>query len=63
MKGLVLGHLFSLSFVYLYFLFISHISFKSDIWLLIALVPVRCFSITCVNRIIDNIKHTKIVVL
>ena len=40
------GHMFSLSFVYLYFLFISHSGFKSGIWLLIAAVPVHCFSIT-----------------
>ena len=39
------GHMFSLSFVYLYFLFISHFDFKSGIWLLIAPVPVHCFSI------------------
>ena len=28
------------------FLFISHVGFKSGIWLLIATVPVHCFSIT-----------------
>ena len=33
----------SLSFVYLYFLFISHFGFKSGIWLLIAPVPIHCF--------------------
>ena len=36
------GHMFPLSFVYLYFLFISHFGFKSGI----ATVPVHCFSIT-----------------
>ena len=40
------GHLFSLSLVHLYFLFISHFCFKSGIWLSIAPVPVHCFSIT-----------------
>ena len=39
------GHIFLLSFVYLYSLFISHFGFKSGIWLLIAPVPVHCFSI------------------
>ena len=37
-----------MSFVYLEFLFISHVGFKSVIWLLIAPVPVHCFSITFV---------------
>ena len=40
------GHIFSLSFVYLYFSFISHFGFKTGIWLLIAQIPVHCFSIT-----------------
>ena len=40
------GHLSSLSFVYLYFLFISQFGFKSGIWLLIAPVSVHCYSIT-----------------
>ena len=41
------GHMFSLSFVYLYFfLFIFHFCFLSGIWLLIAPVPIYCFSIT-----------------
>ena len=40
------GHMFSLSFAHLYFLFISHFGFKSGTWLLIAPVPVHCFSIT-----------------
>ena len=40
------GHMFSLSFVYLYFLFIPHFGFKSGIGPLIDPVPVHCFSIT-----------------
>ena len=40
------GHMFSLSFVYLYLLFISNFSFHSRVWLMIAPVPVHCFSIT-----------------
>ena len=40
------GHMFSLSLFFLYFLFIPHFGFKSGIWLLIAPVPVHCFSIT-----------------
>ena len=36
-------HLFSLSFVYLLYLFISRFGFKSGIWLLIAQVPVHAF--------------------
>ena len=39
------GHIFSLSFVYLLYLFISSFGFKSGICRLIAPVPVRCFSI------------------
>ena len=42
----LVGHLFSLSFVYLLYLFISRFGFKSGIRLLIAPVPVHCFSIT-----------------
>ena len=42
----LVGHVFSLSFVYLYFLFISHFGYKSGIKTLIAPVPVHCFSIT-----------------
>ena len=45
----LIGHVFSLSFVYLYFLFISHFGYKSGIKILIAPVPVHCFSIT-LNR-------------
>ena len=39
------GHLFSLSFVYLQYFFFRF-GIKSVIWLLIAPVPVHCFSIT-----------------
>ena len=40
------SNLFSLYFVYLFYLFISCFGFKSGICLLIAPVPVHCFSIT-----------------
>ena len=40
------GYLFSLSFVYLLFLFSFRFGFKSGIWLLIAPVPVYCYFIT-----------------
>ena len=40
------SNLFSLYFVYLQYLFISRFGFKSGICLLIAPVPVHCFSIT-----------------
>ena len=40
------SNLFSLYFVYLIYLFISRFGFKSGICLLIAPVPVHCFSIT-----------------
>ena len=43
------NNLFSLYFVYLYYLFISRFGFKSGICLLIAPVPVHCFSITFVK--------------
>ena len=39
------GHMLSLSFLYLYF-FISHFGLKRGIWLLIVPVPIHCFSIT-----------------
>ena len=39
------SNLFSLSFVYFLYLFISRFGFKSGIGLLIAPVPVHCFSI------------------
>ena len=42
----LVNKLFSLHFVYLKFLFISRFGFKSGICLLIAPVPVHCFSIT-----------------
>ena len=48
------SNLFSLYFVYLLYLFISRFGFKSGICLLIAPVPVHCFSITFnwkINRI------------
>ena len=41
------------TFVYLYYLFISRFGFKSDICLLIASVPVHCFSITLIASIPD----------
>ena len=40
------SNLFSLYFLYLEYLFISRFGFKSGICLLIAPVPVHCFSIT-----------------
>ena len=40
------NNLFSLYFVYLLYLVISRFGFKSGICLLIATVPVHCFSIT-----------------
>ena len=40
------SNLFSLYFVYLLYLFISRFGFKSGFCLLIAPVPVHCFSIT-----------------
>ena len=42
----LVGHLFSLSFVYLLYLFISRFGLKSGICLLIASVPVHFWSIT-----------------
>ena len=39
-------HLFSLSFAYLLYLFISRFGFESGVWFLISPVPVHCFSIT-----------------
>ena len=42
------SNLFSLYFVYVYYLLIARFSFKSGIFLLIAPVPVHCFSITFV---------------
>ena len=43
------SNLVSLYFVYLYYLFISRFVFKRGICLLIAPVPVHCFSITSIN--------------
>ena len=37
------GHMFSLSFVYLYFLFISCFDLKTGIWLLNVPAPVHSF--------------------
>ena len=45
------SNLFSLYFVYLYYLFISRFGFKSGICLLIAQVPVHCFSITFIDKL------------
>ena len=42
------SNLFSLYFVYLLYIFISRFGFKSGIWILIAPVPVHCFSISFV---------------
>ena len=53
-----LGHMFLLSFVYLYVLFISHFGFKSGIWLLIAPVPVHCFSNTFFFQTLGRIQRT-----
>ena len=44
--ALSVSNLFSLYFVYLYYLFISRFGIKSGICLLIAPVPVHCFSLT-----------------
>ena len=38
--------IFLIVFYLVYVFFISHFGFKSGIWLLIAPVPVHCFSIT-----------------
>ena len=45
---------FSLYFVYLLYLFISRFGFESGICLLIAPVPVHCFSITLVLDQAEN---------
>ena len=47
------NNLFSLYFVYLKYLFISRFGFKSGICLLIAPVPVHCFSITLATELSD----------
>ena len=49
-------------FCLLVFLFISHFSFKSGIWLLIAPVPVLCFSITSIQSFV-LLKRSKISIL
>ena len=46
------GHMFS------FVMFISHFGFKSGIWLLIAPVPVHCFSITLI-KIFEKINNCK----
>ena len=48
------SNLFSLYFVYFKYLFISCFGFKSGICLLIAPVPVHCFSITLNMFIAEN---------
>ena len=45
------GHTFSLSFVYLYFKFISYFGFKSGIWLVIAPVPVHFWRLSCFKSV------------
>ena len=52
------SNLFSLYFVYLLYLFISRFGFKSGICLLIAPVPVHCFSITFIQHKIKITIHT-----
>ena len=47
----LVSNLFSLYFVYLLYLFISRFGFKSEICLLIAPVPVHCFSITSIQSL------------
>ena len=49
------NNLFSLYFVYLLYLFISRFGFKSGICLLIASVPVHCFSITFITHSILSV--------
>ena len=53
------SNLFSMYFVYLYFLFISRFGFKSGICLLIAPVPVHCFSITLMRKPVLAYAKTK----
>ena len=49
--ALSVGHLFSLSFVYMSLLLISQFGLKSGIWLLIAQVPIHCYSISFKNAL------------
>ena len=52
------SNVFSLYFVYLQYLFISRFGFKSGICLLIAPVPVHCFSITFViEYLLIKVRH------
>ena len=44
------SNLFSLYFVYLEYLFISRFGIKSGICLLVASVPVHCFSLTFIHK-------------
>ena len=50
--ALSVNNLFSLYFVYLLHLFISRFGFKTGICLLIAPVPVHCFSITFLHMLL-----------
>ena len=54
------SNLFPLYFVYLLYLFISRFGFKSGICLLIAPVPVHCFSITFCENSAPSVKHNYI---
>ena len=45
------SYVFIVFCLFVFFLFISHFGFKSVIWLLIAPVPVHCFSITFIQTI------------
>ena len=58
----MISNLFSLYFVYLEYLFISRFGFKSGIRLLIAPVPVHCFSITFIQmiRMGKSIRHKRV---
>ena len=53
------SNLLSLYFVYLLYLFMSRFGFKSGICLLIAPVPVHCFSITSVLYLKNSHKSGK----
>ena len=53
----LVGHLFPLSFVYLYFLFIYQFGFESGVQLLIAQIPVHCFSFTLTKQLRPQLTH------
>ena len=53
------NNLFSLYFVYLYYLYISRFGFKCGICLLIAPVPVHCFPITFFEELEPPMIHAK----